>query len=80
MDGPKGYAMIQFSYMILRLYGQGNFTMETELARRKFETQANEKLIAVKQFYPKCPEHIGNVIQVKNLCFFAALRLSDREF
>ena len=44
----KGYAMIQFSYMILRLYDQGNFTMETELARRKFETQANEKLIALK--------------------------------
>ena len=22
----KGYAMIQFSYMIMRLYGQGNFT------------------------------------------------------
>ena len=49
----KGYAMIQFSYMILRLYGQGNFTMETELARRKFETQANEKLIAVKAILPK---------------------------
>merc|ERR1719203_1567736 len=45
--------MIQFSYMILRLYGQGNFTMETELARRKFETQANEKLIAVKAILPK---------------------------
>ena len=47
----KGYAMIQFSYMILRLYDQGNFTMETELARRKFETQANEKLIALKGIY-----------------------------
>ena len=43
--------MIQFSYMILRLYDQGNFTMETELARRKFETQANEKLIALKGIY-----------------------------
>jgi len=49
----KGYAMIQFSYMILRLYDQGNFTMETELARRKFETQANEKLIALKAILPK---------------------------
>ena len=45
--------MIQFSYMILRLYDQGNFTMETELARRKFETQANEKLIALKGIHDR---------------------------
>ena len=49
----KGYAMIQFSYMILRLYDQGNYTMETELARRKFETQANEKLIALKGIHDR---------------------------
>lgn len=49
----KGFAMIQFSYMIMRLYNEGNFTLEAELSRQKFETQATEKLLAVKQILPK---------------------------
>ena len=28
----KGYAMIQFSYMIMRLYDQGNFTIGKKLS------------------------------------------------
>ena len=44
--------MIQFSYMIMRLYGQGNFTTESELAKSRFESQAVEKLIAVKAILP----------------------------
>ena len=35
----KGYAMIQFSYMMLKLYNKGNFTLEEDLARRSFESQ-----------------------------------------
>ena len=48
----KGYAMIQFSYMMLRIYNRGNFTLEEDLARRSFETQAAEKLLAVKSILP----------------------------
>ncbi len=49
----KGYAMMQFSYMMLRLYGRGNFTLESELARRSFEGQATDKLVAVKGVLPE---------------------------
>ena len=48
----KGYAMIQFSYMIMKLYNQGNFTLETELAKQKFESQATEKLQALQEILP----------------------------
>jgi len=48
----KGYAMVQFSYMMLRLYGKGNFTLESEMAKRNFQTQAAEKLLAVKSILP----------------------------
>ena len=67
----KGYALIQFSYMIMKLYGRGNFTTgklthvkkfafdfktifisESELAKSRFESQAVEKLIAVKAILP----------------------------
>ena len=81
----KGYTMIQFSYMILRIYNNGNvsilelmwwtiiivafllalttvsaikvilwfcvvgnFAFESDLARKRFEQQATEKLIAIK--------------------------------
>ena len=48
----KGYAMVQFSYMMLKLYERGNFTLESELARKNFESQATEKLFAVKSILP----------------------------
>lgn len=48
----KGYAMIQFSYMMLKLYDRGNFTLESDLARKSFETQATEKLLSVKGILP----------------------------
>ena len=48
----KGYAMIQFSYMMLKLYNRGNFTLESDLARKSFEHQATEKLLAVKGILP----------------------------
>ena len=38
--------------MMLRLYGRGNFTLESEMARRNFEAQATEKLLAVKSILP----------------------------
>ena len=48
----KGYAMIQFSYMMLKLYNKGNFTLESDLARKNFESQATAKLLAVKGVLP----------------------------
>ena len=48
----KGYAMIQFSYMMLKLYNPGNFTLESDLARKNFESQATDKLLAVKGILP----------------------------
>lgn len=39
--------------MMLRLYNRGNFTLESELARKSFEAQATDKLLAVKGILPK---------------------------
>jgi len=61
----KGYAMLQFSYMMLKIYGKGNFTVEEQRAREKFEVQAKEKMESIKLVLPsmsreylKCdPDH-----------------------
>ncbi|XP_066151749.1 uncharacterized protein [Euwallacea fornicatus] len=44
----KGYTMIQFSYMLLRLYGKGNFTKEAQHSRERFEERTNNAVVAVK--------------------------------
>merc|ERR1719167_1850656 len=49
----KGYAMLQFSYMILRINEKGNFTAEAEAAKQNFEDEATEKLMAVKTVLPQ---------------------------
>merc|ERR1719495_1849225 len=49
----KGYAMLQFSYMILRINEKGNFTAEAEAAKKNFEDEATEKLMAVKTVLPQ---------------------------
>ncbi|XP_031632297.1 uncharacterized protein LOC116346405 isoform X1 [Contarinia nasturtii] len=38
----KGYAMMQFSWMILRTYGKGNFTKESHLMRQRFEDRVQK--------------------------------------
>jgi len=48
----KGYAMLQFSYMMLKIYGKGNFTVEEQRAREKFELQAKEKMESIKLVLP----------------------------
>jgi len=48
----KGYAMLQFSYMMLKIYGKGNFTAEAEEAKNKFEQQATEKMNSIKMVLP----------------------------
>merc|ERR1711962_182922 len=49
----KGYAMLQFSYMMLKIYNKGNFTAEEERARQKFELQAKEKMESIKLVLPQ---------------------------
>ncbi|XP_076285669.1 chemokine-like protein orion isoform X1 [Lasioglossum baleicum] len=45
----KGYSMIQFSYMLLRLYNQGaNFTEEMELTKQQYAVRTSETVRAVK--------------------------------
>jgi len=48
----KGYAMLQFSYMILRINDKGNFTVEAERAKSKFSSEAAEKLGKVGEILP----------------------------
>ncbi|CRK92910.1 CLUMA_CG006339, isoform A [Clunio marinus] len=40
MTELKGYAMMQFSYMLLKTYGKGNYTQESYLMRKNFEKRA----------------------------------------
>eukprot|EP00092_Neocalanus_flemingeri_P000983 GFUD01001050.1.p1 GENE.GFUD01001050.1~~GFUD01001050.1.p1 ORF type:complete len:584 (-),score=158.50 GFUD01001050.1:171-1853(-) len=48
----KGYAMLQFSYMMLRIYEKGNFSVESDAAKEKFEQQATEKMNSIKLVLP----------------------------
>ncbi|KAL3273065.1 hypothetical protein HHI36_014520 [Cryptolaemus montrouzieri] len=45
----KGYSMVQFSYMLLKLYDKGNFTKEASLTRMKFEGRSNRAVKVVKE-------------------------------
>ena len=44
----KGYSMLQFSYLILRLSNRGNYTLESDLANKSFDVQTTEKLTEIK--------------------------------
>ena len=87
--------MTQFSYMMLRLYGRGNFTLESEMAKQNFESQAVEKLMAVKSILPnmdrmlwKCDPNVPNerltfekltMLQVIQSPSFRCLVLEEQE-
>ena len=43
----KGYMMVQFSYMLLRLYNKGNFTQEAVLSRERFIQRSQEAIDAI---------------------------------
>lgn len=45
----KGYAMMQFSWMLLRTYGVGNFTKEADLMRQRFEGRTNKTHIVLQK-------------------------------
>ncbi|XP_030378227.1 uncharacterized protein LOC115626861 isoform X2 [Scaptodrosophila lebanonensis] len=40
----KGYIMMEFSWMMLRVYGKGNFTQEAELMRNDYERRTERTL------------------------------------
>jgi len=54
----KGYAMLQFSYMMLRIYKKGNFSVEADAAKEKFELQATEKMNSIKLVLPTMSREI----------------------
>ncbi|XP_065556125.1 uncharacterized protein LOC136024620 isoform X1 [Artemia franciscana] len=43
LTDAKGYAMMQFSWMLLKIYEKGDFTRESDLARQEFEKRVTEK-------------------------------------
>ncbi|XP_065363768.1 uncharacterized protein LOC135957041 [Calliphora vicina] len=40
----KAYAMLEFSWIILRAYGKGNFTQEAEIMRKNYEKRSEKTL------------------------------------
>ncbi|XP_017485333.1 PREDICTED: uncharacterized protein LOC108373907 isoform X2 [Rhagoletis zephyria] len=45
----KGYTMMQFSWMMLRIYGKGNFTQEVDLMRMDFEKRTERTLKLLRE-------------------------------
>lgn len=44
----KGYTMVQFSYMLLKLYDKGNFRRESELAKQRYEERDEATVKAIQ--------------------------------
>ncbi|XP_059061468.1 uncharacterized protein LOC131854370 isoform X3 [Achroia grisella] len=44
----KAYAMMQFSWMLLRVYGKGNFTQEANLTRQRYGQRTNQTAAAAR--------------------------------
>ncbi|GBP21654.1 hypothetical protein EVAR_16200_1 [Eumeta japonica] len=44
----KGYAMMQFSWMLLRVYGKGNFTQEASLTRKRYDERTAKTALAAR--------------------------------
>ncbi|GAB0095757.1 uncharacterized protein DMENIID0001_111780 [Sergentomyia squamirostris] len=45
----KGYAMMQFSWMLLKTFGKGNYTHEAELMRQRFQNRTEKTQELVKR-------------------------------
>ncbi|XP_076232515.1 chemokine-like protein orion isoform X2 [Calliopsis andreniformis] len=55
----KGYAMIQFSYLLLRLYNPGtNFTEEMELIKQQYAVRTSDTVRAVKTAMAFAPKDV----------------------
>ncbi|KOB66538.1 Uncharacterized protein OBRU01_21101 [Operophtera brumata] len=44
----KGYAMMQFSWMLLRIYGKGNYTQEASLTRQRYSERTGQAAAAAR--------------------------------
>ncbi|XP_046801826.1 uncharacterized protein LOC111680146 isoform X2 [Lucilia cuprina] len=45
----KGYTMMEFSWMMLRVYGKGNFTQEAELMRNDYEKRTEKTVRLLRE-------------------------------
>ncbi|XP_033321630.2 chemokine-like protein orion isoform X1 [Megalopta genalis] len=55
----QGYSMIQFSYMLLRMYNRGsNFTEEMELVKQQYAVRTSETVRAVKTAMAFAPREL----------------------
>ncbi|XP_078045690.1 chemokine-like protein orion isoform X2 [Augochlora pura] len=55
----QGYSMIQFSYMLLRMYNRGsNFTEEMELVKQQYAIRTSETVRAVKTAMAFAPREL----------------------
>ncbi|KAJ8946872.1 hypothetical protein NQ318_006782 [Aromia moschata] len=63
----KGYTMIQFSYMLLRLYEQGNFTKEAQLIRDRYQDRTNSAVKAVKKVIENTSRDLWNCDPKKHI-------------
>ncbi|KAG5894130.1 hypothetical protein JTB14_004068 [Gonioctena quinquepunctata] len=63
----KGYAMIQFSYMLLRLYNQGNFTTEAQIMRDRYEERTNHAIEIVKSAMQNASRELWNCDPKKHI-------------
>lgn len=70
----KGYMMMQFSYMLLKLYGKGNYTKEAQLMRDRYEERTVQSVNSIKKAmekssreFWKCdpPKHISGTTYVE---------------
>ncbi|XP_003704039.2 chemokine-like protein orion isoform X1 [Megachile rotundata] len=55
----RGYSMVQFSYILLRLYNPGsNFTQEMAMVRQQYEMRTSETIRAVKTAMAFAPKDV----------------------
>uniref|UniRef100_A0A146MEH4 Uncharacterized protein n=1 Tax=Lygus hesperus TaxID=30085 RepID=A0A146MEH4_LYGHE len=50
----KAYTMVHFSWMLLRLYDQGNFTVESELLKTSYLERMSQQALALKAVMKDC--------------------------
>ena len=44
LNEVKGYMMVQFSYIVFKMYGHDSLTLESDVSRRKFSTNTAYKI------------------------------------
>ncbi|KAF5282500.1 hypothetical protein FQR65_LT14270 [Abscondita terminalis] len=54
----KGYIMMQFSYMLLKLYNKGNFSKEAEIMKDRYQERTKKSVEYVKKAMEKSSRHM----------------------